>query len=99
MLQIGILEPLLSEFECRDTIDIILYNDASDKTSSSYCDAALRDLKALVNNLGTEISSLKGRKRAAARLNVVLKRETLAKFQVRLQRAVNLPQSSQLNYL
>lgn len=93
--EIEILDLLLSDIEYdlaaqRSTLNPLLYNDAAAKLSTSYCREALKGLWDLIDELNLEIDSKRKRRRGMARLKVVLKKETLAKLQARLQRAVQL---------
>lgn len=106
MKEIEIIEPVLSEFEGNFNAQIIAfptessaYNGAPTALSSAYCREALNDLRSLVEDLDRAVTSEKKRKRTVARIRVVLKEDTIKKFQGRLERATRLLQSAQVNYL
>jgi|SRR3569833_52391 len=104
MTEIEILDPVVSDME-REFLDgalglsPLLFNDTGARLSAGYCQAAVQDLRLLIADLAADIEDSRRRKRVAAKLKVVLKKETLERMQKRLERAVRLLNSAQLNYL
>ena len=54
------------------------------------CEMARKDLENLVRDLSVDIESSRKRKRLMGKVAVVLKKDTLAKYEMRLQHAVQL---------
>lgn len=99
MTELEILEPIVDESEHQDTLSLELQSDRSARLGSSYCRAAVLELRTLVESLSHDIDSQRKRKRYLGRVKVTLSRETIAKAEAKLQRAVALLQSSQMNHL
>jgi len=99
MRQIEILDPVLDEIESdlgqqpaqpgsQGQLGMrpgsIIWNDQSTRLSLEYCRIAAKDLTSLIDNLTEHINSPRRTKRGASKIKVVLKKETLAKYEARL---------------
>lgn len=99
MTELQILEPLLEDIGSQDTQISHIQSETSTRLSSSYCQAALAELRILVDKLSQDINSKKRRAKYVGRVKVVLAKGDITKAEARLSRAVALLQSSQMNYL
>lgn len=106
MRQIEMMDPILSDHETNLGIQSTAslrqrpnHSSAPAMLSAVYCREALNDLRCLVKDLDVAVASEKRRKRAVARMKVVLKKDTIKGFQDRLERAMRLLQSTQMSNL
>jgi hypothetical protein len=106
MREIEILDPMLAEMENefaprspdgRPTMDS--WNNTSARLSLAYCRQATADLDGLLRDLSADLNAPRRRKRGRAKIKVILEKETLRKFQDRLQTVVRLLSLAQQSYL
>lgn len=99
MMELEILEPILQETESHETIIPQLQSDRLARLSSSYCRAGLLELRTLVDSLSKDIDSKKRREKYIGRIKITLNKNSIGVAEVKLQRALALFHSSQINYL
>lgn len=106
MKQIEMMDPILSDYETNlgvQSASLINHSptrhDSPTNLSAAYGREALNNLRRLVEDLGEAIESEKRRRRTLAKMRVMLKNDTIKRFQERLERAIRLLQWTQVNYL
>lgn len=96
MSQMDIYEPILADIERylnfhpltgSDRGTSALFNASIATKTSSYCKEAFNDLQDLVEDLSRQITSTQRSKRGIGKLKVLLKKDDLNRFQIRLERA------------
>jgi len=102
--QIEVLTPILdqinidfSQFSLRP--GSIIWNDKGAQICASHCRRAKEELSRLAEDLSAHVDSTKRSRRGIAKIKVVMKKETLAKYETRLSRSLQLLSLANTCYL
>lgn len=100
--QIDCLDPALwdADASLNDTnLPSILWNDQAARRSTVYCQQALKDLTALVDELSVQINDRSKVRKKLASVKAVLQKPTLKKLEKRLENAIRMLTLAQQGYL
>ncbi|XXG97864.1 ATP-dependent RNA helicase dbp6 [Hypoxylon texense] len=101
--QIEILESHIGQIESeineRGASTNPIFNDPAVRLSTEYCRECIESLASIIDELRVKIDTQKNPKRTLSKMRVVLKKQVLAHFEGRLQKAVSLLGLTQQGYM
>lgn len=90
LTRLNVLIPVVVEIDEDIKEGSALSGNSAATLSLSYCQNAIDELTFVIDDLSHNIESVRGFRRNAARLKVVLKNETVSKYEKKLEWAIQL---------